>query len=75
MYTVNVVGGSRTNCHKIGVSYVEGGRDVDEQLVQLFNRPFGVDEQLVHFGVQMSQGPKVFGTQSPWDKTCESNCH
>jgi hypothetical protein len=25
----------------------------------------GVDEQFFHFGVQKSQGPKVYGTQSP----------
>jgi hypothetical protein len=34
----------------------------------------GVDEQFVHFGVQMSQGPKVFGTQS-LDKMCGLHCH
>jgi hypothetical protein len=38
-----------------------GSSDMDEQLVQLFlgaNEWFGVDEQLVHFGVHLSQGPK-----------------
>jgi hypothetical protein len=35
---------------------------------------FGVDEQLVHFGVHLSQGLNVFETQCPGTKTCGPNC-
>ncbi len=54
------------NCHKIGLSKVKDGFDMWTNSWSNFSACLlGVDEQLVHIGVQMSQGPKVLGTQSP----------
>jgi hypothetical protein len=55
-----------TICHKIGLSKVKDGSDMWTNSWSNFSSCLlGVDEQMVHIGVQMSQGPKVFGTQSP----------
>ncbi len=40
------------------MSYIEEGHDVDEQLVQHFNRPFGVDEQLSILGYKCHKDQK-----------------
>ncbi len=60
----------RTKCHKVGLVIITvGPSDMDPM------NGFGVDEQLVHFGVHLSQGPNVFGTQCPWTEMCGSKCH
>ncbi len=69
----------RTICHKVGLAIITvGPSDMEEQWTNFSWDPmngFGVDEQLVHFGVHLSQGPNVFETQCPWTETCRSNCH
>ncbi len=64
----------RTICHKVGVAIIiVGPSDMNEQLVQHFLGPnewFGVDEQLVHFGVYLSQGRNLFETQCACTETC-----
>jgi hypothetical protein len=58
--------GGGTNRHQNWTVLRRGGPyNVDKQLVHFFGWPFGVDEQFLPLGIQISQGPKVFGTQSP----------
>jgi hypothetical protein len=54
----------KTKCNKVGLAKIKvGPSDMDEQLIPVFmgpNERFGMDEELVHFGVHLSQGLDVF---------------
>jgi hypothetical protein len=62
MCKVNSDVGRGAKCKKIG-------------LVQITVGPSDTDEQLVHFGVHLSQGINLFKTQCPRTEMCGSNCH